>query len=87
MALLLRSTALALGVLIPFFFVISTLLTTIPGLKTLTYYLPDQAGHQIMLLTPRDDTPLGPWTGLLVLATWAAAALFSGYLVLQRRDA
>jgi ABC-2 type transport system permease protein len=47
-ALILRSSALALGVLIPFFFVVSTLLTTIPGLLVLAGWavLALAAGYQ-----------------------------------------
>lgn len=86
-AWILRGSALALGVLIPFFFVVSTLLTTIPGLRAFAHYLPDQAGQQMMQVTPRDDNPLGPWTGLLVLITWTLLALAAGYQTLKHRDA
>ncbi|GLZ37028.1 ABC transporter permease [Actinokineospora sp. NBRC 105648] len=86
-ATVLRSSALALGVLIPFFFIVSNLLGHVPGIKRVGQFLPDQAGHQIMLVTTQTDSVLGPWTGLLVQAAWAAAALAGGYLALRSRDA
>lgn len=36
---------------------------------------------------PQHELPIGPWAGLGVLATWAAAALLVGSLLLHRRDA
>ncbi|MGW3966101.1 ABC transporter permease subunit [Amycolatopsis sp. NPDC005003] len=84
---MLRSPALALGVLIPFFFIVSNLLGHVPGIKRAGQFLPDQAGHQIMLVTTPGDSVLGPWSGLLVMTAWAVAALAGGYLVLRARDA
>ncbi|PRY41467.1 ABC transporter permease subunit [Umezawaea tangerina] len=86
-ATMLRSAALSLGTLIPFFFVVSNILGHVPVVREIGQYLPDQAGHQIMVATPRPDSPLGPWTGLLVMAAWAVVALGGGYVLLTRRDA
>ncbi|GAB2755788.1 ABC transporter permease [Amycolatopsis magusensis] len=86
-ATILRSSGLSLGILIPFFFVVSNLVSRIPGIEAAGHYLPDQAGKQIMVVTGHTDSPLGPWQGLLVLAAWAAAAVLAGYVVLRHRDA
>ncbi|GII28631.1 hypothetical protein [Planotetraspora mira] len=67
-------------------------LGNIPKLRSVTQYLPDQVGMVIMHITgpqtePRWARDYGPWTGIGLLALWAAAALIGGYLVLRRRDA
>ena len=91
-AAILRSSARALGILLPLLFLGSQGLGNVPKIKTVTQYLPDQAGMVIMHLTgPPGDArfgrPYGPWTGLGILLLWTAAALISGYLVLARTDA
>jgi ABC-2 type transport system permease protein len=91
-AAILRSSARALAILLPLLFLGSQGLGNIPKLKTVTQYLPDQAGMVIMHLAgppgdPRFSRAYGPWTGLGILAGWTAAALLFGYLVLARRDA
>jgi ABC-type transport system involved in multi-copper enzyme maturation permease subunit len=88
----LRSSARALGILLPLLFLGSQGLGNVPVIKTVTQYLPDQAGMVIMHLTgvpgdPRFSRPYGPWEGLGILALWTAAALACGYLVLARADA
>lgn len=84
---LLRSTALSLTVLFSLIFVVSPVANSISVLREVARYLPDQAGSQIMKVGAQADPVLGPWTGLLVLAGWTAAALLGGYVVLQKRDA
>lgn len=91
-AAMLRSAALSLGILIPLLFLGSQGLGNIPRVKTVTQFLPDQAAWVIMHLAGPPDDPrwaraYGPWTGLGIVALWAAAALVGGYLVLDRRDA
>ncbi|GAA5062564.1 hypothetical protein GCM10023336_40980 [Streptomyces similanensis] len=44
-------------------------------------------GLAIQATVPPHELPIGPWAGLGVLATWAAAALLVGGLVLHGRDA
>ncbi|MEU3980639.1 ABC transporter permease [Streptomyces sp. NPDC026672] len=85
-AAMLRSSTLSLGILIPLFFALSRLIGKIPGLLTVTRYLPDQAGLRVMAVVPQGPGP-GPVAGLLVLLAWTVAALLGGYLVLVRRDA
>ncbi|MGW3986207.1 ABC transporter permease subunit [Streptomyces sp. NPDC004830] len=87
LASVLRSSALTMGILVPLFFMISTILNSIPGVRDVAQFLPDVAGGLILYRDQPDDTVLNAWTGLGVLAAWAAAAVTAGYLVTRRRDA
>jgi ABC-2 type transport system permease protein len=88
-AAMLRSPMLSLGILMPFFFLISNILGNVSVTKKVGQFLPDQAGSRIMQVVPRldDDTPYGPWGGLGIMLLWVVAALAGGYAVLRRRDA
>ncbi|MFD5792498.1 ABC transporter permease [Streptomyces diastatochromogenes] len=88
-AAMLRSPMLSLGILMPFFFLISNILGNVDATKKIGRYLPDQAGSRIMQVVPRidDDTPYGPWGGLGIMVLWVIAALVGGYAVLRKRDA
>lgn len=90
-AAMLRSSMLSLGILMPFFFLVSQILASVPKAKTLAQYFPDQAGGKIMQVVPgamnSDEAPYGPWAGLVIMLIWVAAALAGGYLVLKKRDA
>lgn len=88
-AAMLRSPMLSLGILMPFFFLISNILGNVDATKKVGRFLPDQAGSKIMEVVPPvdDDTPYGPWGGLGIMALWVIAALIGGYLLLKRRDA
>ncbi|MFJ4437230.1 ABC transporter permease [Streptomyces sp. NPDC088923] len=88
-AAMLRSPLLSLGILMPFFFIISNILGNVDATKKVGQYLPDQAGTKIMEVVPplHDDTPYGPWGGLLIMVAWVAAALLVGYALLRHRDA
>ncbi|WP_330307352.1 MULTISPECIES: ABC transporter permease [unclassified Streptomyces] len=88
-AAMLRSPMLSLGILMPFFFLISNILGAVSATKKIGRYLPDQAGSKIMrVVTPiNDDTPYGPWGGLAIMVLWVALALLGGYALLKRRDA
>ncbi|MEV0975874.1 ABC transporter permease [Streptomyces sp. NPDC049915] len=88
-AAMLRSPMLSLGILMPFFFLISNILGNVSATKKVGQYLPDQAGSRIMqVVTPvGDDTPYGPWGGLGIMVAWVAAVLAGGYVLLKRRDA
>jgi ABC-2 type transport system permease protein len=88
-AAMLRSPMLSLGILMPFFFLISNILGNVDATKKVGRYLPDQAGSKIMqVVTPvDDDTPYGPWGGLAIMAAWVVAALVGGYVLLKKRDA
>ncbi|MCX5560804.1 ABC transporter permease [Streptomyces sp. NBC_00038] len=88
-ATMLRSPMLSLGILMPFFFLISNILGAVSATKKVGRYLPDQAGSKIMqVVTPiDDDTPYGPWGGLAIMVAWVAVAVVGGYVLLKRRDA
>ncbi|MEU6776246.1 ABC transporter permease [Streptomyces sp. NPDC046759] len=87
-AAMLRSPMLSLGILMPFFFLISDVLGNVDATKRIGRFLPDQAGSRIMQVVAKaDDTPYGPWGGLGIMVLWVIAALAGGYLLLKRRDA
>ncbi|MET9345316.1 ABC transporter permease [Streptomyces termitum] len=90
-AAMLRSSMLSLGILVPFFFLISQILSAVPKAKEVARYFPDQAGSKIMQVVPdamgSDKAPYGPWGGLGIMLVWVVASLLGGYLVLKRRDA
>ncbi|WP_299529096.1 ABC transporter permease subunit [uncultured Streptomyces sp.] len=90
-ASMLRSSMLSLGILMPFFFLVSQILSAVPVAKTVARYFPDQAGSKIMQVVPdamnSDPAPYGPWGGLGIMALWVVAALVGGYVVLRKRDA
>ncbi|MYT72407.1 ABC transporter permease subunit [Streptomyces sp. cg28] len=88
-ATMLRSPMLSLGILMPFFFLISPILGSVSATKKVAQYFPDQAGQRIMqVVTPaNDDVAYGPWGGLAILLVWVAAALLIGYALLKKRDA
>ncbi|MET8944260.1 ABC transporter permease [Streptomyces sp. NPDC004542] len=88
-AAMLRSPMLSLGILMPFFFLVSNILGNVDATKKIGRYLPDQAGSRIMQVVPRigDDTPYGPWGGLGIMLLWVIAAVAGGYVLLRKRDA
>ncbi|WP_052865110.1 ABC transporter permease [Streptomyces niger] len=86
-AAMLRSPMLSLGILMPFFFLISNILGTVSATRKIGRYLPDQAGQRIMKVVLTDDVPYGPWSGLGIMALWVVAALVGGFVLLKRRDA
>ncbi|WP_031082871.1 ABC transporter permease subunit [Streptomyces sp. NRRL WC-3549] len=90
-ATMLRSSMLSLGILMPFFFLVSGILSAVPGAKKVARYFPDQAGSKIMQVVPdamnSNPAPYGPWAGLGIMVLWVIAALAGGYLVLKKRDA
>ncbi|MGW4892144.1 ABC transporter permease subunit [Kitasatospora sp. NPDC004240] len=84
---MLHNQTLALGVLVPFFFLLSPILSAVPKVKTLAHYFPDYAGSRMLLVYEQQDQPYGPWSGFLICLTWTLAALVGGALVLKKRDA
>ncbi|GHJ36772.1 ABC transporter permease [Streptomyces sp. TS71-3] len=87
LAALLRSTALTMGILVPLFFTVSTILTNIPGVGKVAQFLPDVAGGMVLYRHAPDGYVLDAWSGMAVLAVWTAAAGVAGYLAVRRRDA
>ncbi|WP_030235840.1 ABC transporter permease subunit [Streptomyces sp. NRRL S-350] len=84
---MLHNQTLALGVLVPFFFLLSPILSAVPKVKTLAHYFPDYAGSRMLLVYEQHGQPYGPWPGFLICLAWTAAALAGGALVLKKRDA
>ncbi|QFQ96805.1 ABC transporter permease [Streptomyces phaeolivaceus] len=85
-AVVLRGAAVSLGVLVPFHFVLPTLMLNIPGLRTIAVHLPTQAGARIMRVAESGDATLSPGAGLIVLLGWTVAATLGGYVALRTRD-
>ena len=88
-AVMLRGPLLSLGILMPFFFLISNILGNVSATRKIGRYLPDQAGSRILrVVAPLgDDTPYGPWGGLGIMVLWVIAALAGGFVLLRERDA
>ncbi|MFD7084273.1 ABC transporter permease subunit [Streptomyces sp. NPDC002181] len=90
-ATILRSSMLSLGILMPFFFLVSTILGAVSATRKVAQYFPDQAGSKIMQVVPgamdSGESPYGPWGGFGIMALWVLAAVLGGYLVLKKRDA
>ncbi|MCB5910866.1 ABC transporter permease [Streptomyces pinistramenti] len=87
-ATMLRSPMLSLGILMPFFFLISNILGNVSATRKIGHYLPDQAGRRIMQVVPGNNpVPYGPWGGLGIMVAWTVAALVCGFVLLERRDA
>ncbi|WP_093799002.1 ABC transporter permease [Streptomyces sp. Wb2n-11] len=88
-ATMLRSPMLALGILMPIFFLLAPVLGNVSATEKVGQYLPDQAGSKIMQVVPPldDDAPYGPWGGLLIMVAWVVVAVAGGYALLKKRDA
>ncbi|MFD7903489.1 ABC transporter permease subunit [Kitasatospora sp. NPDC059722] len=84
---MLHNQTLALGVLVPFFFLLSPILSAVPKVKTLAHYFPDYAGSRMLLVYEQHGQPYGPWAGFAICLAWTLAALAGGALVLKNRDA
>jgi ABC-type transport system involved in multi-copper enzyme maturation permease subunit len=84
---LLRKPVLSLGLLMPFFFLISPILRAVPKVKTVAHYFPDQAGAQLASVHLSSNVPYGPLAGFFICLIWAVAAIGLGYVLFQRRDA
>lgn len=79
----LRSGTVVLSLLIPFVLLVSFVIGEASG--GAAQFLPDRAGQ--LVVHSRMEGDLGPWTGLGVMALWAAAAVLGGWLAVRRRDA
>jgi ABC-2 type transport system permease protein len=84
---MLRRQTLALGILMPFFFLVSGILQAIPGVTKATQFLPDQAGQKFLQIHHQSKDAFGPWTGALITVAWVALALLGAWLTVRRRDA
>jgi ABC-2 type transport system permease protein len=84
---MLRKPVLSLGLLMPFFFLISPILAAVPKVKTVARYFPDSAGTRMSQVVAGSDIPYGPIAAFFVCLAWAALCLSGGYLLFKRRDA
>ncbi|MFE0464898.1 ABC transporter permease subunit [Kitasatospora sp. NPDC058965] len=84
---MLRNQTLALGVLVPFFFLLSPILSAVPKVKTLAHYFPDYAGRQMLTVYQEPSVPYGWLAGFFICAGWTLLALLGGAMVLKNRDA
>ncbi len=86
---LIRNTAGAIATLFGIVLVAPLLAQALPTPYStdVSKYLPLNAGTQIIATTNPDPTMLGPWTGLGITALYALAALITGAIILNHRDA
>ena len=89
-ATIVRSSAAAIGIVIGLLYLFPILagLVSDPAWSRLLQQIgPMTAGLTITTTTNLRPPPLGPWTGLGVLAAWAGGALVVGGLLFRLRDA
>jgi ABC-type transport system involved in multi-copper enzyme maturation permease subunit len=86
---LIRNTAGAIATLFGIVLVAPLLAQALPSPYStdVAKYLPLNAGQRIIQTVRPDPNLLAPWTGIGVLALYAAAALIAGAIMLDRRDA
>ncbi len=89
-AVLVRESAIAIGAVLALLYLFPLLAHMVSDPVWQRHLLqigPMSAGLLVQSTTDLAGLPLSPWTGLGVLAAWAAAALAAGALALRRRDA
>jgi ABC-2 type transport system permease protein len=84
---LIRNSAGAVATLTGLLFVVPVIVSVLPQRwsDAIGPYLPSNAGAMIIFPRPSPGS-LGPWTGLGVLAAWAAVAIALAAVMLVRRD-
>jgi ABC-2 type transport system permease protein len=89
-ATIVRDSAAAIGIVLAllYLFPVAAAVAGNPGVvRHIQQIGPMTAGLAIQATTDLGALPIGPWSGLGVLAAWATAALVTGRIVLRRRDA
>jgi ABC-2 type transport system permease protein len=89
-ATLVRDPAAAIGVVLAVLYLVPILLSVITDAtwrRHIEQIAPSSAGLAIQDTIGLHTLPIGPWSGLGVLAAWAAAALIAGGGLLMLRDA
>lgn len=84
-AFLLRRPVAALGLLLPFFLVVSSMPAASSRLRPLARFMPDRAGLRLMQVH-QEAGDLSPSTGGLVLLLWAATAVAVASAAFLRKD-
>ncbi|BFV56158.1 ABC transporter permease subunit [Kitasatospora sp. CMC57] len=82
----LRNLTAAMGLITPMVFLGTTALSAIPGVRLAGQFLPDRAGQYAFRFQGDPNIWFGHWTGLLIMATWTALALYGGWRSLSRKD-
>jgi ABC-2 type transport system permease protein len=85
-----RDTATAIAIVLGLMYVVrgvSSLVLDPAWQHRVEQVAPMNAGLAIQSTTNLGKLPIGPWPGIGVLAAWSAAALLTGWLLLQLRDA
>lgn len=85
-----RNSATAIGIVLGLLYVFPIIAQAVSDpnwRRHLQQIGPMSAGLAIQATTHLSSLPISPWAGLGVLAAWTGAALLTGGLLLQRRDA
>jgi ABC-2 type transport system permease protein len=85
-----RDSAVAIGVVLSLLYLFPIIIGVVTDphwQRHLKQIAPMTAGLTIQATTGLRSLPISPWSGLGVLAAWAAAALLVGGLLLRLRDA
>jgi len=85
-----RDSATAIGLVLGLLFlfpIIGHVVTNPTWQRHLAQFGPMTAGLAVENTANTHHLPIGPWSGLAVLAAWAAGALLAGGLLLHVRDA
>ncbi|WP_051709505.1 ABC transporter permease [Streptomyces sp. NRRL S-350] len=80
---LLGNLTAAMGLLVPTVFLLSPLLSGVPGVRRVVQFLPDRSGQYAMRYVDDPQVSYGHWTGLLITAAWAALAAYGGLRALR----
>ncbi|MFJ9517475.1 ABC transporter permease [Kitasatospora sp. NPDC101801] len=83
---MLRNLTAAMGLLTPTVFLGTIMLSAIPGVRDVAQFLPDRAGQYALRQQPDPNVWYGHWTGLLIMAAWAALAVWGGWRSVSRKD-
>ncbi len=87
-AAMVRALAAAMGMALPFLFLLSPVSMEVPSLRTVAQFLPDRAGlYAATSLHSDPDLVYRAWLGLPIMAAWTAGAVFGGWYALRCRDA
>ncbi|MET8540892.1 ABC transporter permease [Kitasatospora sp. NPDC004799] len=81
---LLGNLTAAMGLLVPSLFLLSPLLSGVPGVRRVVQFLPDRAGQYALRYADDPQVGYGHWTGLLIMALWTALAAYGGLRALRR---